>query len=167
MKLLLMRYGPRAVAIGIFLSLAVLWGCGGSAGVEDGTVVGRVFSDASSASASKSPIAQVTVTIRRQGATPAVIRRTLTDSNGNFVFTSVPVGGYTIGYDKDGFLPINGTTGASTTRTNQVNSDLFVESGQTVVANDVIMETNFQTGSGTLVLTVLDAITGDPVINAT
>ena len=160
-------YGPRTIAATLFVSLGLMFGCGGSAGVDDGTVLGRVFSDASSISSSKSPIGAVTVVIRRQTPPPLVIRRTTTDSNGNFVFTSVPIGSYTVGYSKEGFLPIDPVINTTTTRTNQVGRDLIVESGQTVVVPDVTLETNRQTGSGTLVITVLDEITGDPVNFAT
>ena len=167
MKALLSKYGARIIAGTVLVSLGVLFGCGGSAGVQEGTVVGRVFSDASSISGSRSPISGVTVVIRREGFTPAVIRRTLTDANGNFVFSDVPTGGFTIGYAKEGFLPIDGGNGASTTLTNAFGRDLFVEPGQTVVVPDVTMETNRQTGSGTVIITVLDGVTGDPVTHAT
>lgn len=160
-------YGPRVIAVALFVTLGMMLGCGGSAGVDDGTVIGRVFSDASSLSSSKSPIGGVTVVLRRQTPQPLVIRRTTTDANGNFVFTSTPIGNYTIGYSKEGFLPIDPVISTTTTRTNQVGRDIIVESGQTVVVPDVTLETNRQTGSGTLVLTVLDEATGDPVNFAT
>lgn len=163
----MLRYGPRGIAAALFVSLAMMLGCGGSAGVDDGTVLGRVFSDASSVSSSKSPIGGVVVVLRRQTPTPIVTRRTTSDANGNYVFTSVPIGQYTIGYSKEGFLPIDPVIATTTTRTNQVGRDLIVESGQTVLVPDVTLETNRQTGSGTLVLTVLDEVTGDPVNFAT
>jgi hypothetical protein len=160
-------YGPRVIAALLFITLGSMFGCGGSAGVDDGTVVGRVFSDASSVSSSKSPIGGVTVVLRRLNPNPLVVRRTLSDANGNFVFTGVPVGQYNIGYSKEGFLPIDPDNGATTTRTNLVGQDIFVESGQTVQATDVTLETNRQAGSGTLILTILDEVTGDPVTFAT
>lgn len=163
----IVKYGPRTIAVALFVSLGMMLGCGGSAGVDDGTVIGRVFSDASSVSSSKSPVGAVTVVIRRNQPQPLVIRRTTTDANGNFVFTSVPIGTYTVGYSKEGFLPIDPVISTTTTRTNQVGRDIIVESGQTVVVPDVTLETNRQAGSGTLVVTVLDEVTGDPVSFAT
>lgn len=160
-------YGPRAIAVALFVTLGMMVGCGGSAGVDDGTVIGRVFSDASSLSSSKSPLGGVTVVLRRQTPQPLVIRRGTTDANGNFVFASTPIGSYTVGYSKEGFLPIDPVIATTTTRTNQVGRDIIVESGQTVIVPDVTLETNRQTGSGTLVLTVLDEATGDPVNFAT
>jgi hypothetical protein len=167
MRALLARYGLRTIAVGVFISLGMLFGCGGNAGVDDGTIVGRVFSDASTVSSNRAPIAGVTVVIRRTAGIPAIVRRTLSDANGNFVFTGVPTGQYTIGYAKEGFLPVDPLQGASATRTNLVGRDIFVESGQTVRATDTTLETNLQTGSGTLILTVLDGVSGDPVTNAT
>jgi hypothetical protein len=167
MKAFLLRYGPRIIAASLLVSLGVLFGCGGSAGVQEGTVVGRVFSDASAISSNKSPIAGVTVVIRRGGYTPPVVRRTMSDANGNYVFTDVPVGDYKIGFSKEGFLPLDVNSGASPTRTNYVAQDIFMESAQTVVVPDVTLETNRQVGSGTIVITVLDGVTGDPVNNAT
>lgn len=167
MRTLAVVFGPRIIAVLLFVTIGSMLGCGGSAGVDDGTVVGRVFSDASAVSSSRSPIGGATVVLRRLIPAPAVVRRTVTDANGNFVFTGVPVGQYTIGYSKEGFLPIDPLNGATTTRTNTVGQDLFVESGQTVQATDVTLETNRQTGSGTLILTVLDEVTADPVTFAT
>jgi hypothetical protein len=166
MRELLIKYGPRTIAAILVISLGMLFGCGGSAGVENGTILGQIFSDASSASSARSPIAGATVVINRQGAILQVIRRTLTDANGNYVFTDVPVGNYQIGFAKEGFIPISSTLSTSTTITNQTALNLFVEPGQTVVVQDVTLQTNLQTGSGVLILTVLDAITGDPIINA-
>lgn len=163
----IVHHGPRVIAVALFVTLGLMLGCGGAAGVDDGTVIGRVFSDASSASSSRSPLGAVTVVIRRQNPQPLVIRRTTTDANGNFVFTGVPIGSYTVGYSKDGFLPIDPVISTTTTRTNVVGRDIIVESGQTVVVPDVTLETNRQTGSGTLVITVLDEISGDPVTFAT
>jgi len=167
MKAVLLQYGPRIIAVSLLISLGVLFGCGGSAGVQDGTVVGRVYSDASSISSNRSPISGVTVVIRRQSYVPEVVRRTLSDANGNYVFTDVPVGEYFIGFSKEGFLPIDVNSGGSPTRTNYVAQDFFMESGQTVTVPDITMETNRQTGSGTVIITVLDSITGDPVTHAT
>src|SRR5262249_36413356 len=143
-------YGPQAIAVMLFVTLGLMLGCGGSAGVDDGIVTGRVFSDASSTSAAKTPIGAVDVVLRRQSPQPLVPRRTQTDANGNYVFTSVPIGSYTLGYAKNGFLPIDPVVSTTTTRTNVVGRDIIVESGQTVVVPDVVLETNFQTGSGTV-----------------
>lgn len=161
------RYGARTVVACLLVSLGVLFGCGGSAGVQDGTVVGRVFSDASSISGSRSPLAGVTVVARRQAEANLVVRRSLSDANGQYVFTDLPNGAYFIGYSKEGFIPVDALVGATGTRTVQAAQDIFVESNSTVQVPDVTLQTNRQTGTGIVIITVLDAISGDPVVAAT
>lgn len=161
------RYGPQLSAYGFLVALAVMLGCGGNAGVDNGTVVGRVFSNASGISQSRTPLANVTVVLRRTAGTLAVIRRGLSDANGQFVFGEVPVGPYTLGYSRQGFIPIDPNQGSSTTVTNLVARDIFVEPASTTIVPDVTLDTNFQTGSSTVVITVLDSITGDPITAGT
>lgn len=168
MKRWIHRHGARVAATGFILFLASLYGCGGSAGVPNGTIIGRVFSDASSASFSQTPLAGVAVVVRRQDADPLdIIRRVFTDANGQFVFDDMPTGQYLIGFSRQGFIPIDRELTATTTGTNFVREDIFVEPGSTSVVPDITMRTNRQTGSGVAVITVLDGFTGDPVTHAT
>jgi len=70
MKQKVIRFGPRIITIGILGVLGILYGCGGNAGVGNGTIVGRVFSDSSSASFAKTPVGGVTVVARRLTGNP-------------------------------------------------------------------------------------------------
>lgn len=167
MKRWIHRYGARVAASGFILFLASLYGCGGSAGVPNGTIVGRVFSDASSASFSQTPLAGVAVVARRQDSNFDVIRRVFTDANGQFVFDDMPTGDYLLGFSRQGFIPIDRELQPTTTGTNFVREDIFVEPGSTAIVPDITMRTNRQTGSGIAVITVLDSFTGDPVTHAT
>jgi len=167
MKQKVIRFGPRIITIGILGVLGILYGCGGNAGVGNGTIVGRVFSDSSSASFAKTPVGGVTVVARRLTGNPLIVRRALTDSNGQFVFPDIFTGPYSLGFSKEGFIPIDPINGGTTTRTNVGAEDVFVESDSTSVIPDVVLATNLQSGSATAIITVLDGVTGDPVSNAT
>lgn len=153
--------------------LAGLWsvlGCGGAAGIENGTIIGRVFHniDLASRTAQLGPESNVAVVAQRESGTPLIIRSTLSDSNGVYMFTDLPNGPYVIGFQKEGFLSVTTESGASAQRT-AVGSKIrvFVEPGRTSIAPDVTLRAVQETGNFTLIVTVLDRTTGDPVRQAT
>lgn len=158
----------RILAVFLALGLVVLAGCGGSAGVEDGSIHGKVFGNSSGGSATDSPLSSVSVVAVREGGTPEVIRTTKTNANGEFVMTGLPTGKYVIGYVRDGFRSITTQEGNTVDRSavgDQIR--VFVEPGATSEAPDVRMVALAQDGDSTVVLTILDGVTAEPVNHAT
>lgn len=164
----LLALWPRILALVVFANLALLMGCGGSAGVDNGTIIGKVFSNLRDRSAVRLPEAGVTVVAQRESGNPQIIRTTVTDANGLFSFSDLPTGPYVIGYAKEGFQTIDTQSGASSQRT-AVGSQVrvFIDSGRTAVAPDVTMRALFPSGDVTLIVTVRDITTGQPISDAT
>jgi hypothetical protein len=165
----LMSYFSRFLAVIVLFNLLWLLGCGGDAGLKNGAIVGRVFSNINTATAqaNNSPLAGVSVVASRENGTPALLRSTTTDGNGNFAFADLPDGQYVVGFAKNGFQPITTQAGATSQRTaigSQIR--LIVESGLTSVAPDVTMIATIPTGNATVVVTVVDAFTNQPVTHA-
>lgn len=158
----------RNLAVPVALIAGGLSGCGGSAGVDNGTIIGRVFANASGGSATVTPLANATIVARRNTDIPLVIRTTRTDANGEFVLSNVPTGDYNIGYSARGYETIDTTLGATVniTPVGQV-IQVFVEPEGTSVAPDVTLSKLQDEGDSTLILTVVDSISGDPLTNAT
>lgn len=170
MLLRLHRQLPKLLSCGILLSLFLLLiGCGGQAGVENGQIVGKVYANLQGTSATRAPEAGVAVVAQREsGGEPRVIRTTTSDANGGYVFSGLPLGTYVLGFAKEGFVPIETQAGSSSQRTavgTQVR--IFVEPGLTAKAPDVTMRAVEPSGDVTLVLTILDLYTGQPVTDAT
>jgi hypothetical protein len=162
------RILARLLTVGFFLSLITSFGCGGSLGVEDGSIVGKVFGNASGGSATPTPLAGVTIVAQRNGAEPPVIRSTVSDDRGEFVFTNMPTGEYSIGYSIRGFQVVDTSQGATNSRTalgDQVR--VFVEPGGTALAPDITLKKLPDEGDGTVIITLVDPVTGTPVTNAT
>ncbi|MBI4869085.1 MAG: carboxypeptidase regulatory-like domain-containing protein [Candidatus Wallbacteria bacterium] len=152
----------------VLVAVAVIVGCGGNAGVDDGTVTGKVFSNFSRGVAGRVPESGVTVVAQRESDPPQVIRTALTDSNGEYVLGELPVGAYVIGFAKDGFQTIDTRSGATAQRT-AVGSQVrvFVEPGGVSQAAEVTLRRLAGVGNSTVVVTVLDGVTGQPVNDAT
>ena len=158
----------RLGTILLAVTMLSIVGCGGSAGVDQGSIHGVVFGNASGGSASEAPLAGVTIVAVREGGEPEIIRTTQTDANGEFVFTDLPTGSYTLGYDIQGYRTITTEEGNTIDRSaigDQVR--VFVEPGRTSEAPDQILVALAQQGDGTLVLTLLDRVTSDPITHAT
>lgn len=163
----LLRLWPRLLALFVFANLALLMGCGGSAGVDNGSIVGKVFSNLRDRSAVRLPEPGVTVVAQREGGTPPLIRTTVTDANGNFTFGDLPTGSYVVGYAKEGFQTIDTQAGSTATRTavgSQVR--LFIDSGRTSVAPDVTMRALVPSGDVTIIVSVFDLVTSQPITDA-
>src|SRR4051812_37054795 len=96
------RILPRVFAAVILLNLALLMGCGGTAGVDNGRIVGKVFSNLRDRSAQRLPEPGVTVVTQREGGTPPIIRTTTTATDGTYAFGDLPTGAYVIGFAKEG-----------------------------------------------------------------
>lgn len=127
-------------------------------GVSNGGLTGRVQGAGAQGIL---PILGATVVAVRQESLP-VSRTTQTDANGDFVLSSLPVGSYRVGYTADGFAPIAATSSAA--------QQVFVESGrfQALPAVTLTATTGgFSTSGGNVVVTLLDAATGEPVNVAT
>lgn len=162
------RILARLLTVGFFLSLVTSFGCGGSLGVDNGSIVGNVYGNASGGSATPTPLAGVTVVAQRNGSEPAVIRTTQTDDQGQFVLANMPTGEYSIGYSIRGYQTIDTSQGATNSRTalgDQVR--VFVEPDGTAIAADITMKKLPDEGDSTVVITLVDPVTGDPVTNAT
>jgi hypothetical protein len=159
----------RILAAIVIFNLLWLLGCGGVAGLKNGTITGQVFSNVNTATAqaNNSPLGGVAVVASRENGTPALLRSTTTDSNGRYAFTDLPDGQYVIGFAKNGFQPITTQAGATSQRTaigGQIR--LIVESDTTSVAPDVTMIATVPTGNATVIVTVVDSFTNQPVTDA-
>ncbi len=145
-----------------------LWGCGGSFGVENATLVGRVYGNASGGSVVKTPLSGVRVLAVSQSGDVPIMRTAVTNVNGEYVLPNLPPGEYALGFSKDGFRTINveeGNTRDQTALGEQIK--VAVDSGTTLMVPDVTMQALAQEGDCTLVLTILDLYTGEPVTHAT
>lgn len=163
----LLALWPRILALVIFANLALLMGCGGSAGVDNGTIIGKVFSNLRDRSAVRLPEGGVTVVAQRESGIPQILRTTVTDANGVYSFPDLPTGAYVIGFAKEGFQTIDTTSGATSQRT-AVGSQVrvFIDSGRTSVSPDVTLRALFPSGDVTLIVTVRDITTGQPISDA-
>lgn len=148
------------------LVLVFLTGCGGGGGddvdlgggVSNGGLTGKVQGAGAQGIL---PILGATVIAVRSEANP-VSRTTQTDANGDFVLSNLPLGTYSVGYSATGFAPIQ--TGTSQAQT------VFVESGRFSQLPPVTLTATtggFSTSGGNVVVTLLDAATGEPINSAT
>ena len=157
----------RIAAFIMVLSVFGISGCGSPSGVENGLISGTVYGNSSGGSVSKAPLAGVSIVAVREGQEPEVIRNTITDSNGEFILSDLPTGPYVIGYSIDGFRTITTEEGNTADRSavgDQVR--VYVEPGVTSFAPDQSLVKLAEDGDGTLVITVLDNVTGEPVTHA-
>jgi hypothetical protein len=141
-------------------------GCGGGgdddidlgAGVQNGGIVGKVQG---AGAQGVLPILGATVVAVRQDNQPFT-RSTQSDQNGDFVLSDLPLGRWRVGYSADGFAPIPAQSGGA---------EVFVESGRFAQVPPVILSATtggFQTGGpSNLLVTLLDAATGEPINGAT
>lgn len=143
----------------LFLALAfVLTGCGGGgggfgdggAGVSNGGIVGNIRGIGELGTL---PIAGAFVTVSRQ-IDPMIIRSTRSDGNGDFVFSDLPVGPYSMEASANGFIP------------RSFGNVVFVEPGFFSEVGPVTLDATLAIGNSNLVVTVLDAVTGEPIENA-
>ena len=162
------RFLTRLLAIGFLVGVLGSLGCGGSYGIDEGSIVGRVFGNSFGGSSTPTPLAGVTIVAQRTTDMPMVIRTTVSDDNGEFIFTNMPTGEYTMGYALRGFETIDTAQGATNSRTalgEQVR--VFVEPEGTSIAPDITLRKLPDEGDATVVVTLVDLITGDPITNAT
>jgi hypothetical protein len=158
----------KLLVLAVGLNLMLLLGCGGTAGVENGSIIGKVFSNLRDASATRGPESNVNVLVQREGGTPPIIRTTFTDANGNFVVSDLPNGQYVIGYAKEGFRVIGTQAGDTSQRTALGTSvRVFVDNGRTSVAPEVTLRALEPTGDAIVIVTVQDQLTGLPITDAT
>ncbi len=160
--------GASALAGLVLTAVAIIVGCGGNAGVDNGTVTGKVFSNFSQGVAGRVPESGVTIVAQRETDPPQVVRTGLTDSNGEYVLGDLPTGAYVIGFAKDGFQTIDTRSGATAQRTalgEQVR--VFVEPGGVSLAPEVTLRKLAGVGNSTVIVTIFDRITGQPINNAT
>jgi len=144
-----------------------LFGCG-DAGVSNGSIRGTVYSNRSGGALTKNPEPGVNVVASLEDGEPPIIRTTVSDANGQYVFTNIPVGKYVLGFDKDGFEPI--TTQAGTSQNQSAIGDqirVYVESGATVTAPDANLNAEAPEGDGTVIVNLIDNVTGEPINGAT
>ena len=133
----------------------------GSAGVRNGSISGRVLGS------DLTPIAGAFVVAQRNDQDPKVIRSTRTDAQGRY-FLGLPTGAYTIGFSAFGFRTIDTREGDPNNQTAlgaQVRA--FVESGSNSLIQDVDLKAVPPSGNGSTVIGLTDAVTGDPVGDAT
>lgn len=130
---------------------------GGGAGVSNGAITGKVQG---AGAQGVLPILGATVVAVRQDNQPFT-RSTQTDANGDFVLSDLPLGRWRVGYSADGFAPIPAQS---------AGADVFVESGRFSQVPPVILTVTtggFARGPSNLIVTLLDAATGEPIDGAT
>lgn len=161
------RIMSRVFAAVILVNLALLMGCGGSAGVDNGRIVGKVFSNLRDKSAQRLPEPGVTVVVQRESGTPQIIRTAVTGADGTYKVQDLPTGAYVIGFAKEGFQTIDTSSGATSQRT-AVGSQVrvFIDSGNEAIAPDVTMVALQPSGDATVLVTVKDAVTGQAITDA-
>lgn len=150
----------------VFLVLTCsISGCGGGGsesdlggGISNGGLTGKVQGAGAQGIL---PVLGATVVAVRSEANP-VSRTTQTDANGDFVLSNLPLGTYSVGYTATGFAPIQ--AGSSQAQTVVIESGRF----QALPAVTLTATTGgFSTSGGNVVVTLLDAATGEPVNTAT
>ncbi|MBI3894116.1 MAG: carboxypeptidase regulatory-like domain-containing protein [Candidatus Wallbacteria bacterium] len=139
----------------VLLVALLLGGCDGGAGVGDGRIVGTVLAPRGGFSGA-APAQGVTVQAQRLD-NPPLTRSATTDVYGHYQFDKVPTGSWQLSFFGNGFQT------APTARPVTV----FVESKSTSQVPDVILSAAIAFGSALVVVNVVDAVTGDPVNNAT
>lgn len=153
----------------LFLTSIMLFltGCG-DAGVSNGVLRGTVFSNRSGGATTKTPEPGVTVVAQFDGD-PKINRTTVTDGNGQYIIPNLPVGRYVIGFQKDGFEPITTEEGASKQQSAIGKGQvwIYVENGSTVTAPDVTLVELPAEGDGTVIITLIDQMTGEKIDGAT
>ncbi len=167
------KFLARLVALVVLVGPVGLAGCGGSVGVDDGTVIGTVFGAQTIGTGFNDakppiPLEDVTIVAQRQGGEPAVIRTTKSDVDGNWSISGLPTGEYLVGFAKRGFRTIDTAQGATNSRTavgNQVR--VFIEAEGTSIAPEVVMDRLPDEGDATVLVTLVDTISGNGVTNAT
>jgi hypothetical protein len=152
----------------LFLASTMLFlaGCG-DAGVSNGVLRGSVYSNRSGGATTKTPEPGVSVVAQFDGD-PKINRTTVTDGNGQYVFSSLPVGRYVVGFQKDGFKTITTEEGSSKAQS-AIGEQVwvYVESGSTVTAADVTLTELPAEGDGTVIITLIDHLTGEKINGAT
>jgi len=157
----------KAIVILQAMVLMALMGCS-DAGVRNGTIRGTVFSNQAGGSLTKAPEPGVSVVAVFDGS-PETIRTSVSDGNGQYVLPTLAVGKYTLGFQKDGFEPITTEKGTSRTQT-AIGEDtvrVFVETGATVTAPNVTLVSKAPEGDGTVIINLIDRVTGDRINGAT
>tara|TARA_Y100000589_G_scaffold133978_1_gene127981 strand:+ start:336 stop:1544 length:1209 start_codon:yes stop_codon:yes gene_type:complete len=132
----------------------------GSAGIKNGNVRGTVLS------ADKKGLSGVSILLVRNG-TPPIIRSTISDADGIYVFHNTPVGKYSLGYSKLGYKSIlanHGNTEIKTSPENQIRT--YVESGASIRIPPVMLDSFGPFGLAPVSLNLIDQITGEPVVSA-
>lgn len=158
----------RTVAwIQIFTLVLMITGCG-EAGTSNGSIRGQVFTNRSGGALTKTPEAGVSVVAVFDGD-PERVRTAVTDGNGQYVITDLPIGKYRVGFNKDGFDPITTEKGSSRTQSaiGEGPTILYVDTGSTVTAPDITLTQKAPEGDGTVIINLIDEVTGEPVNGAT
>lgn len=150
----------------VLVLVSLITGCGGGGGddvdlgggIANGGITGKVQGAGAQGIL---PVLGATVVAFRDESVP-ISRTTQTDANGDFVLSNLPVGSYRVGYTADGFAPIAANSSAA--------QQVFVESGRFQQLPPVTLTATtggFATSGGNVVVTLLDAATGEPVDQAT
>ena len=154
-----MRYGFLLAMVAFLIATSVA--SAGRAGVKNGTITGIIYGESG-------PLGEVYVVATRQEE-PPIIRSVISKPDGSYIFTNLPLGNYTIGYSRIGYKPITTEEGDPLNQSaigEQVRT--YIESGSTALIPDTYM-TKLPGGEGpsNVQLTLVDAVTGDPIENAT
>ena len=131
----------------------------GSAGVKNGTISGLIHST------NKQPISGVSVTISRDEK-PPIIRSTISDQNGYYVFYNVPVGKYNLEFSKLGFSSIQDFDSNSNDSSGRAQKHVYVESGAFVNAPPTVLRSLGAFGETEVEIRLIDQITGESITNA-
>lgn len=129
----------------------------GSAGIKNGNIRGKVLDYSSKG------LPGVSILLVRNGK-PPIIRTTISNSEGNYSFSSTPVGKYSLGYSKLGFKSIlikETNPDVDRATVNQIKT--YVESGSSVNIPPVILESLGPYGLAPVTLNLIDRFTSEPI----
>ncbi len=132
----------------------LLGGCEGGAGAGDGRIQGKVLAPRAGISG-LAPASGVTVQARRLDD-PQLIRTAISDGYGVYTFDKVPTGSWELTFFGSGFQSSPSNRPVS----------VYVEPKGTSLVPDVVLSSVFASGTGVVVVNVVDAVTGSPVSNA-
>lgn len=135
---------------------AVVAGCGGvgDSGVSNGGILGTVLVNRSGTGG----VGAYGVQVRAERTDdPAVIRTAISDVYGHYQIDKAPVGTYRLTFYLNGYA----------TTPNNLVGQVYVEPGRVSQVPDVYISSSISSGTAVLAMTVVDAVTGSAVSNAT
>jgi hypothetical protein len=147
----MLKYLLTLLVLGLSVVMA---GCSGDSGVSDGSILGTVLVNRSGTGGTGAYGVQVRA---ERIDDVAIVRTAVSDVYGHYQIDKTPVGSYRLTFYLNGY---------ATTPTNSVGQ-VYVEPGRVSQVPDVWVSSSISSGTAVLAMTVIDAVTGAAVSNAT